>query len=78
MQECGRWLGFPHNIIPLTAHAVPPGMIRGVIIKLPRMRDINGKWSIHRLCDMEWSRGCEAQLQASLNTVEWSCLQCQQ
>jgi len=24
----------------------PPGMIHGVIIKLPRMRDVIGKWSI--------------------------------
>ena len=45
-QECERWLGFPMERNTFEACSAPPGMIRGVIIKLPRMRDIIGKWSI--------------------------------
>ena len=50
-QEYVRWLGFP--IERNTFDSVccpPPGMIHGIIIKLPRMRDIIRKWSIGCYC----------------------------
>ena len=49
MQECVRWLDSPIEHNTLEACSAPPDMIRRVIIKLLRMRDIVGKRSIKRL-----------------------------
>jgi len=42
----GRGWVFPTERNTFDGACCPPGMIRGVIIKLPRMHDGIGKWSI--------------------------------